>query len=121
MNWSFLVIDFIIFTVAASVGFIFGAFWVDSEFEKDSAYLAAEVESLNEALDVLEEQYQELFEQYRQSIEDGNKVFDSLQRSVDAYEELKNFTAKNKNTNSAYLFNKIREALEQANRDIDLG
>lgn len=65
MSWSFLVIDFIIFTAAATGGFIWGAFWMDSEFEKDAEYLAAEVESLNEALDVLEEQYQELDEQYR--------------------------------------------------------
>lgn len=115
MNWSFLVIDFIIFTVAASVGFIFGAFWVDSEFERDSAYLAAEVESLNEALDVLEEQYQELFEQYRQSIEDGNKVFDSLQRSVDAYEEMKKFDYRQYKPISPELQNKIRDAWKQAN------
>ena len=65
MNMSFLVIDFIIFTGAAVTGFIIGVFWLDSEFKKDAEYLAAEVESLNEALDVLEEQYQELDEQYR--------------------------------------------------------
>lgn len=120
MNWSFLVIDFIIFTVAASVGFIFGAFWVDSEFEGDSAYLAAEVESLNEALDVLEEQYQELFEQYRKSVSEGNKVFDALQRSVDAYEEIQKFAPKNRNGISAETQRTISEAWEQADRDIDL-
>lgn len=76
MNLSFLVIDFIIFTAAATAGFIWGAMWVDSEFEKDSAYLAAEVESLNEALDVLEEQYQELDAKYH------NEVSPNLQRKI---------------------------------------
>jgi len=76
MNWSFLVIDFIIFTVAASVGFIFGAFWVDSEFEKDSAYLAAEVENLNDALAALNDSY-------NQELMNGDKMFIALQRATD--------------------------------------
>lgn len=115
MDWSFLVIDFIIFTAAATGGFIWGAFWMDSEFEKDSAYLAAEVESLNEALDVLEEQYQELYEKYRDSVSEGNKIFDSLQRSVDAYEEMKKFDSRKYKPISPELQNKIRDAWKQAN------
>ena len=84
MDWSFLVIDFIIFTAAATGGFIWGAFWMDSEFEKDSAYLAAEVESLNDALDVLEEQYQELSDLYGKKLEGEKKTHDALQRAIDA-------------------------------------
>ena len=83
MNWSFLVIDFIIFTAAATGGFIWGAFWVDSEFEKDSAYLAAEVESLNDALDVLEEQHQELSDLYYKKLEEEKKTHIALQRAID--------------------------------------
>lgn len=83
MRMSLLVIDFIIFTAAAVVGFIFGAFWVDSEFERDSAYLAAEVESLNDALDVLEEQHQELSDLYDKKLEEEKKTHIALQRAID--------------------------------------
>lgn len=113
MNMSILVIDFIIFTVAAVLGFIWGALWVDSEFEQDAAYLAAEVENLTEALEALTESYMD-------SVAEGDKIFDALQRSVDAYEELQKFPQKNGNGISAETQRKIQEAWHQADRDIDL-
>jgi hypothetical protein len=73
---SFLVIDFIIFTAAATGGFIWGAMWVDSEFEKDAEYLAAEVENLNDALAALNDSY-------NQELMNGDKMFIALQRATD--------------------------------------
>jgi uncharacterized protein (UPF0333 family) len=76
MNMSFLVIDFIIFVAAATGGFIWGAMWVDSEFEKDAEYLAAEVENLNDALAALNDSY-------NQELMNGDKMFIALQRATD--------------------------------------
>jgi predicted nucleic acid-binding Zn-ribbon protein len=118
---SFLVIDFIIFTVAATVGFIFGAFWVDSEFERDSAYLAAEVESLNEALDVLEEQYQELNEKYRNSIADVSRVFNALDRSIDYQDRFERILFSNKSEMTPELRQKLADFWKKSDRIIDLG
>jgi len=121
VNMSFLVIDFIIFTVAATVGFIFGAFWVDSEFERDSAYLAAEVESLNEALDVLEEQYQELNEKYRNSIADVSRVFNALDRSIDYQDRFERILFSNKSEMTPELRQKLADFWKKSDRIIDLG
>lgn len=82
MNMSFLVIDFIIFMAAATGGFIWGAFWVDSEFEKDSDYLAAEVENLNDALDALTDSYE-------QEVANGDKLFKALQNAMKEIDNLK--------------------------------
>ena len=82
MDTTFLITDFIIFTAAAVLGFIIGATYVESEFEKDSDYLAAEVENLNEALDALAESYEQL-------TAENVQLITALERSVDAYEKLK--------------------------------
>ena len=76
------VLDFVIFTAAAVLGFIIGATYVESEFEKDADYLAAEVENLNDALDALAESYQQL-------TAENVQLITALERSVDAYEKLK--------------------------------
>lgn len=114
MNASSLVIYFIIFTAAASVGFILGAFWVDSEFEKDSEYLAAEVESLTNENKILHQDLEAAMTSLNQSIEYGNKIFDALQRSVDAYEEMKKFKSQKYKSISPEIQNKIRDAWRQA-------
>ena len=67
MDTAFLVTDFIIFTAAAVLGFIIGATFVDSEFEKDSGYLADKVEHLTS---------------------ENAQLITALERSVDAYEKL---------------------------------
>ena len=67
MDTAFLVTDFIIFTAAAVLGFIIGATFVDSAFEKDAEYLAEEVERLTA---------------------ENAQLFTAIERSVDAYEKL---------------------------------
>jgi hypothetical protein len=104
MDISFLVIDFIIFTAAAILGFIWGAMWVDSEFERDSAYLSAEVENLNKALDALSESYNQL-------TRENGRILLALERSVDAHTKLKDEIAYKKSPQG------LREAVDKAWRE----
>lgn len=120
MSWSFLVIDFIIFTAAAVLGFIWGALWVDSAFENDAAYLSAEVENLTNELKFMQQDFDTLMKTYQDEVLNGNRLFDALQRSVDAREEMERMFPKNRNQISPETQRKIREAWEQADRDIDL-
>lgn len=75
MNTSMYILDFFIFTAAAVLGFIIGATFVDSEFEKDVYYLSAEVENLNDALDALTESYE-------QAVAEGDRLAEALQRAI---------------------------------------
>lgn len=67
MDTSMYILDFVIFTAAAVLGFIIGATYVESEFEKDADYLAEEVERLT-----------------RENVQ----LITAIERSVDAYEKL---------------------------------
>jgi hypothetical protein len=118
MRMSFLVIDFIIFTAAAILGFIWGAMWVDSEFERDCEYLSAEVENLNHALDALNDSY-------NQELLNGDRLFIALQRATDAIADRDKVIAslnrqiEEKTMTPEKLQKSIADAWEQAHRDRD--
>lgn len=115
MSWSFLVIDFIIFTAAATIGFIWGALWVDSEFEEGYTYLSAEVENLTNELTFTRQDFDTLMKTYQDEVLNGNRLFDALQRSVDAREEMEKMFPKNNGQISPELQKKIQDAWRQAN------
>jgi hypothetical protein len=118
MEMSLLVINFIIFVAAATGGFIWGVMWIDSEFEKDVVYLAAEVENLNDALDALNDSY-------NQELMNGDKMFIALQRSMDWQKEteavLRNLIDENDRLKNLPTYDNspegIRQAIEDAWRD----
>lgn len=89
------------------VGLWFGYSFADDLVDEETYHLSAEIEHLNDALDALAESYE-------QSVEYGNKIFDALQRSVDAYEEMKKFKSQKYKSISPEIQNKIRDAWRQA-------
>lgn len=134
---SFLVIDFIIFTAAAILGFIWGAMWVDSEFERDCEYLSAEVETLNAALDAKIDAYNDMYREkdealaalndaYNQELLNGDRLFIALQRATDGIADRDKVIAslnrqiEEKTMTPEKLQKSIADAWEASHRDLDI-
>ena len=109
MSTSMYVLDFFIFMAAAVMGFIIGATYVDSQFEKDVEYLSAEVENLNSMVDSL------LLELQNEREKNEPSFFSMFYELTDSRNQMDKFISDNKAGMSPELQKKIRDAWRKAN------